>query len=60
MLLQRQVWLSTIEQTTQIDSTVSDLVDYIWREAIGDLDMLFDIDLRSKFSFTIKQVFFQI
>jgi hypothetical protein len=55
-VLQRQIWLSAVEQTVQLDSKVSDLVDYVWREAIGDLDDWFEIDLKSRLSFTRKQV----
>jgi len=42
-LLQKIAWQSKIEKIKDIDSNVNDFIDYIWQEAIGDLESLFEV-----------------
>lgn len=43
-LLQKIAWQSKIEKIKDIDSNVNDFIDYIWQEAIGDLESLFGFE----------------
>ena len=46
-----------ISNIKELDSPVSEFVEFIWNEAIGDLENLFNIDFKSfKDLFTIEQV----
>ena len=55
--LQQISWKSEILNAKELDKPIIDLIEYIWNEAIGDLQEMFDANLESSFKkFTIEQV----
>jgi hypothetical protein len=49
-------WKSMISNIKELDSSVSNFVELIWNEAVGDLQNLLDMDFKSLEDFTIEQV----
>ena len=47
-------WKFKISNTGQIDEHVSDFVDYIWYETIGDLEKLFNIEFDETIQWFLK------
>ncbi len=51
--LQQISWKSTIQNVKELDTPVCEFIEFIWNEAIGDLQEIFDVDLKN---LTIEQV----
>ena len=49
-------WKSMISNIKELDVPVSDFVEFIWNEAIGDLREMLNIDFNNFKDFSIEQV----
>ena len=56
--LQQISWKSMIENLGELEKSVSDFIEYIWNESLGDLKEIFDMDFNNPSCFSIEIVCF--